>query len=59
VIRVDLSGKTVLITVALGAIAERIARRLADAGATLVLSDNKENGQAQRTLNDRQIPASS
>jgi len=35
VIRVDLSGKTVLVTVALGAIAERIARGLADAGTIL------------------------
>ena len=40
-ITIDLSGKMVLITGALGAIAEHMVRRLAASGATLVLTDIK------------------
>ena len=40
-ISIDLSGKTILITGALGAIAEHMVRRLAESGATLVLTDIK------------------
>jgi NAD(P)-dependent dehydrogenase (short-subunit alcohol dehydrogenase family) len=38
-VKIDLSGKAILITGALGAIAEHVARRLFDAGAALVLTD--------------------
>ena len=58
-ISIDLSGKTILITGALGAIAEHMVRRLAASGATLVLTDIKPEEQARRTLNDWQIPPSS
>jgi NAD(P)-dependent dehydrogenase (short-subunit alcohol dehydrogenase family) len=58
-ISIDLSGKTILITGALGAIAEHLVRRLAASGATLVLTDIKTEEQSHRTLNDWQIPPSS
>ena len=46
-INIDLSGKTILITGALGAIAEHMVRRLAEIGATLVLTGIKpEHGHA-------------
>ena len=45
-ISIDLSGKTILITGALGAIAEHMVRRLAASGATLVLTDIKPERQA-------------
>jgi NAD(P)-dependent dehydrogenase (short-subunit alcohol dehydrogenase family) len=59
VIRIDLSGKTILITGALGAIAEHMVRRLAASGATLVLTDIKAIEQAQRRLNEWKISPSS
>ena len=49
-ITIDLSGKTILITGALGAIAEHMVRRLAVAGATLVLTDIKPEVAAIRAL---------
>ena len=58
-ISIDLSGKTILITGALGAIAEHMVRRLAATGATLVLTDIKADEQARQTLNDWQIPPAS
>ncbi len=58
-ISIDLSGKTILITGALGAIAEHMVKRLAASGATLALTDIKDDDQARRTLNDWQIPSSS
>jgi NAD(P)-dependent dehydrogenase (short-subunit alcohol dehydrogenase family) len=58
-ISIDLSGKAILITGALGAIAEHMVKRLAAAGATLVLTDIKDDDQARRTLNAWQIPESS
>jgi NAD(P)-dependent dehydrogenase (short-subunit alcohol dehydrogenase family) len=58
-IGIDLSGKTILITGALGAIAEHIVRKLAAAGATLVLTDIKPQGDATLTLESWHIPASS
>jgi NAD(P)-dependent dehydrogenase (short-subunit alcohol dehydrogenase family) len=58
-ISIDLSGKTILITGALGAIAEHMVRRLAESGATLVLTDIKSEGEGTRTLNGWQIPPSS
>jgi NAD(P)-dependent dehydrogenase (short-subunit alcohol dehydrogenase family) len=54
-ISIDLTGKTILITGALGAIAQQLVRRLAASGATLVLTDIKSEEQAKRTLNDWQI----
>lgn len=58
-ITIDLTGKAILITGALGAIAEHMVRRLAASGATLVLTDIKDDDQARRTLNDWQIPPAS
>lgn len=58
-IGIDLSGKTILITGALGAIAEHMVRRLTEAGAMLVLTDIKEEGHAQRILDDWKISRSS
>jgi NAD(P)-dependent dehydrogenase (short-subunit alcohol dehydrogenase family) len=55
-ISIDLSGKAILITGALGAIAEHMVKRLAASGATLVLTDIKGDDQARRTLNAWQIP---
>jgi NAD(P)-dependent dehydrogenase (short-subunit alcohol dehydrogenase family) len=54
-ISIDLSGKTILITGALGAIAEHMVERLAASGATLVLTDIKSEEQAKGTLNEWQI----
>jgi len=58
-ITIDLSGKVILITGALGAIAEHMVRKLAASGATLVLTDIKGESEARSTLNDWQIPPSS
>jgi NAD(P)-dependent dehydrogenase (short-subunit alcohol dehydrogenase family) len=58
-ISIDLSSKTILITGALGAIAEHMVRKLAASGATLVLTDIKTEEQAKRTLNEWQISSSS
>ena len=58
-ITIDLSGKTILITGAMGAIAEHMVRRLAASGATLVLTDIKREYEARRMLDDWQIPPSS
>jgi NAD(P)-dependent dehydrogenase (short-subunit alcohol dehydrogenase family) len=58
-ISIDLSGKTILITGALGAIAEHVVRRLVESGATLVLTDIKAADEAKRTLADWKIPPSS
>jgi NAD(P)-dependent dehydrogenase (short-subunit alcohol dehydrogenase family) len=58
-ITIDLSGKAILITGALGAIAEHIVRRLVESGATLVLTDIKAADQAKSTLQGWRIPSSS
>jgi NAD(P)-dependent dehydrogenase (short-subunit alcohol dehydrogenase family) len=58
-INIDLSGKTLLITGALGAIAEHMVRRLAESGATLVLTDVKREGEARLLLGQWKIPPSS
>ncbi len=58
-ISIDLSGKAVLITGALGAIAEHMVRRLAAAGASLILVDIKSENEASRSLDDWGIPRSS
>lgn len=58
-IAIDLSGKTILLTGALGAIAEHMVRRLTQAGAFLILTDIKPAGEARQTLEDWRIAASS
>src|SRR5215472_9900664 len=58
-ISIDLSGKTILITGALGAIAEHMVRRLAASGATLLLTDIKSEDDALQTLHYWQMPLSS
>jgi len=58
-ISIDLSGKTILITGALGAIAEHMVRRLVESGATLVLTDIKAAEEAKRALDDWKISPSS
>ena len=58
-ITIDLSGNTILLTGAMGAIAEHMVRRLTAAGATLVLLDLKPAEQAVQTLKEWNIaPAS-
>ncbi len=49
-IQIDLSGKSILITGALGAIAESMLRRLGAAGANLILLDIKPEDSAHETL---------
>ncbi|HEX3354748.1 MAG TPA: SDR family oxidoreductase [Terriglobales bacterium] len=56
-INIDLSGKSILITGALGAIAEPMVRKLAAAGATLVLLDIRPEAAAKQILRDWKIPA--
>src|ERR1700737_749039 len=55
-ISIDLSGKSILITGALGAIAEPMVRKLVEAGATLILLDIKPEEAASQTLRDWKIP---
>lgn len=54
-IEVNLSGKAILITGALGAIAKHIVHRLADAGAYLVLTDKLDGKDASHTLGSWQV----
>jgi NAD(P)-dependent dehydrogenase (short-subunit alcohol dehydrogenase family) len=54
-IHIDLSGKVILITGAMGAIAEHMVKRLNAAGATLVLLDLKPAIEAHETLRAWQI----
>jgi len=58
-IQVDLSGKVIIITGALGAIAEHMVKKLHAAGATLVLLDLKPADEASHTLRQWQIPDAS
>jgi NAD(P)-dependent dehydrogenase (short-subunit alcohol dehydrogenase family) len=58
-ISIELSGKAILITGALGAIAEHMVRKLAGAGASLVLTDIRSEKDARRLLDEWKIPASS
>jgi NAD(P)-dependent dehydrogenase (short-subunit alcohol dehydrogenase family) len=58
-ISIDLTGKTILITGALGAIAEHMVRKLAAAGASLVLVDIKPENAGRQTLADWAIPPAS
>lgn len=57
-ISIDLAGKAILITGALGAIAGHIARRLNAAGATLILVDIKPEAEAQQALDQMGIGSS-
>jgi NAD(P)-dependent dehydrogenase (short-subunit alcohol dehydrogenase family) len=58
-VSIDLSGKTILITGALGAIAEAMLRKLVAAGATLILLDIKPEELARQCLRERRIADSS
>jgi NAD(P)-dependent dehydrogenase (short-subunit alcohol dehydrogenase family) len=58
-IGIDLTGKTILITGALGAIAEHMVKRLAASGATLILTDIKTKDDAERMLSEWEISPSS
>lgn len=55
-ISIDLTGKTILITGALGAIAEHMVRRLSAAGAALALLDLKPASEARSMLKAWGIP---
>jgi NAD(P)-dependent dehydrogenase (short-subunit alcohol dehydrogenase family) len=55
-IQIDLSGKVILITGALGAIAEHLVKRLNAAGAMLLLLDLKAEDEAQEVLRSWKIP---
>jgi NAD(P)-dependent dehydrogenase (short-subunit alcohol dehydrogenase family) len=58
-ISIDLSGKAILMTGAMGAIAEHMVRKLAAAGATLALTDIKSEQEARSTLKAWQVSESS
>ena len=58
-IHIDLSGKVILITGAMGAIAEHMVKRLNTAGATLVLLDLKQMTEARDILTSWNIPEQS
>jgi NAD(P)-dependent dehydrogenase (short-subunit alcohol dehydrogenase family) len=58
-ITIDLAGKTALLTGAMGAIAEHMVRRLAVAGAKLVLLDLKPTDQALTLLKEWKISSDS
>ena len=55
-INIDFAGKPILITGGLGAIAEHILRKLAAAGATLIVVDIKSNEEAQKAFREWKIP---
>jgi NAD(P)-dependent dehydrogenase (short-subunit alcohol dehydrogenase family) len=58
-ISIDLSGKSILITGAMGAIARAMVRKLAATGAILLLVDIKPESAAAQILRDWQVPPSS
>ncbi len=58
-VSIDLSAKSVLITGAMGAIAEHIIRRLREAGAALVLTDIIDPESARQRLEQWKIPPAS
>ncbi|HXZ31609.1 MAG TPA: SDR family oxidoreductase [Terriglobales bacterium] len=55
-IQIDLSGKVILITGAMGAIAEYMVKKLHEAGAKLVLLDLKPADDANKMLHEWKIP---
>ena len=58
-INIDLAGKSILLTGALGAIAESVVRKLTAAGAHLILVDIKPEHSAKQTLGEWKISPSS
>jgi len=58
-INIDLAGKSILLTGAMGAIAESMVRKLTAAGAHLILVDIKPEHSAKQTLGEWKIPPSS
>lgn len=58
-IGIDLRGRTILMTGALGAIAQHMVRKLGEAGATLALTDIKAEEAAHRTLDEWRIARAS
>ncbi|MCL5005974.1 MAG: SDR family oxidoreductase [Acidobacteria bacterium] len=58
-VEISLKGRTVLITGALGAIAEFVVRRLAEAGAFLILTDVRPEEEARQRVNDWDLAADS
>ena len=56
VIQIDLSGRTILITGAMNAIAKHMVRRLTAAGATVALLDLKPASEAHGALRKWQVP---
>jgi NAD(P)-dependent dehydrogenase (short-subunit alcohol dehydrogenase family) len=58
-IEIDLKGRAILITGALGAIAEAVAKRLSEAGAFLVLTDILPEGEAQERVTKWNLAAGS
>lgn len=57
--KIDFAGKPILITGALGAIAEHMVRKLTGAGATLILVDIKSDAEAQKNLRSWNVPSDS
>jgi NAD(P)-dependent dehydrogenase (short-subunit alcohol dehydrogenase family) len=55
-IQIDLTGRVILLTGAMGAIAEHMVKRLYAAGATLVLMDLKPANEAHELLANWKIP---
>ena len=55
-IPIDLAGKVILMTGAMGAIAEHMVKRLNAAGATLILIDLKSENEARELLRSWKIP---
>lgn len=58
-IQIDLTGKMILMTGAMGAIAEHMVKRLNAAGATLILIDLKPENEARELLRSWKIPEES
>jgi NAD(P)-dependent dehydrogenase (short-subunit alcohol dehydrogenase family) len=55
-INIDLTGKVILITGALGAIAEHLVHKLSLAGATLALTDLQTQADASQVLDEWGVP---
>jgi len=58
-IQIDLSGKVILLTGAMGAIAEHMVKKLSAAGATLLLLDLKPENEAKESLSAWKVPEKS
>lgn len=55
-LQISLNGKTILITGALGSIAEAVNQKLLQAGATLILTDIIEKAEAEDYLAEKNYP---